>query len=203
MTKRGKIILGNSILVIIVILIVGVLGYYFWKNQKSYVPQKFIEARSQSAVLAADLVSNLNELVKDLANISEKDQNGEYSEALKLVNQESDRMEKVKNDSKNLSIELINMAEVLQEIKPANAESLAFDAIKIETSLLVDHINNYNSYFTSLLNLLKNKFLNNGVYSGNENVRQYIDSMNKEAESINSLNVDFNQKLKEFDSAVN
>ena len=200
--KKGKKILGNSILIIIVVLIIGVFGYYIVKSNRSFVPQNFINARSRSAAIAADLVSNLDESVKSLDKISEEDRNYNYSAALDLVNQEVNRVETARIDSVNLSKELITMAEAVQGIKPTNAKNLAFDAIKQETSL-IEHVANYNSYFASLLNSLKIKFLNNGNYNSSQDVQQYINNMNREAGDINSANEAFGQKLKEFDSAIN
>jgi hypothetical protein len=200
--KKGKRILGNLILAAIVILIIGVFGYYIVKSNRSFVPQSFIDARNKNATIAADMVSNLDESVKSLNKISEEDSNHNYSAALSLVNQEAGRVETARVDSVDISKELIKMAEVVQDIKPSSAGKIALDAIQQETTL-IEHVANYNSYFASLLNSLKIKFLNNGNYDGNQEVQQYISNMNKEAADINTTNDALNQKLKEFDGAVN
>lgn len=200
--KKGKKILGNSILVLIIVLIVGVLGYYFWKSGKSFVPSNFINARGQSAVIAANLVSNLDESVKSLDKISEQDRNNNYSEALNLVNQEVSRVEAARVASVDLSKQLIKMAESVQDIKPESASKLAFEAIEQET-YLIQHVGQYDSYFASLLSSLKNKFVSNGSYNNTGEIQQFIENMNKEAITINSMNDAFNQKLRDFDKIVN
>lgn len=198
--KNEKSILTYYILTVLVVLITVVLVYYIWAMNRSFVPQNFKESRIQSATIASELVSTLDESLKSLDKINEEDRNYRYSSALELVNQEADNVDKAKAEALELSNELIKMSQSAEGIKPANARNLALEAIAQETPLL-NHLVNYNSYFGSLLETLRQKFIGDADYSGNE-VQIWINNMNREAGDINILNDSFGQKLKDFDAAI-
>ncbi|MDO8443214.1 MAG: hypothetical protein Q7S81_03105 [bacterium] len=200
--NRGTKNLVNTILSLLVISVLGGLGYLLFSSGESFVPENFIEARGRSAIIASELVSDLNiSLLQSLPKISEEDKNGRFSSALGLVEQEIEKIQKVKDMASKLSIELTNMAQAIQGIKPVVARNLALEAVSQEVSM-INHLLNYNNYFYSLLETLKLKFSGDIRYDSSD-VQVLIENMNKEAKEINSINDSFNQKLKEFDSAIN
>lgn len=190
----------NIILALIIISVLGGLGYLVWNGEESFVPENFIEAREKSAGIALELVTLLDSSVKSLDKISEEDRNGRFSSALELVGQETEKIEKVRTMALELSSELNSMAQAVQGIKPVNAKNLALEAVTQEVSL-IGHLINYNAYFGGLLVTLKMKFIDDIEYDSND-VQNFINSMNKEKDSINSINESFNQKLRDFDRAL-
>ena len=177
-------------------------GYLLFSSGESFVPENFVKAREKSAIMAAELVSDLDLSLQSLAKISEEDKNGRFSSALRLVEQEIEKIEKAKATAMELSNELINMTQAIQGIKPIAARNLALEAVSQETSLLM-RLNNYlNSSFNPLLETLGLKFYGDIRYDSGD-VQVLIENMNREAGEINSISNSFNQKLKEFDSAIN
>ena len=200
--NRGTRNLINTILSLLVISVLGGLGYLLFSSGESFVPENFVKAREKSAIIAAELVSDLDLSLHSLAKISEEDKNGRFSSALGLVEQEIEKIEKAKAMAMELSNELINMTHAIQGIKPIAARNLALEAVSQETSLLM-RLNNYlNSSFNPLLETLRLKFYGDIRYDSGD-VQVLIENMNKEASEINSISNSFNQKFKEFDSVIN
>jgi hypothetical protein len=197
MKKRTKNLIG----VILTLVGVSILSYLLWGSVESFVPENFSGSRGKSAVIASEIVSELDLSLKNLNKISEEDRSGRFSSALNLVEQETEKIEKAKADAIQLSNELINMAQAVQGIRPTTARNLALEAVTQETTL-IGHLINYNAYFSGLLATLKLKFADDIKYNSND-VQNYISKMNGEREEINSINDSFNQKLKEFDNAIN
>lgn len=199
--NRGTRNLVNTILFLLVISVLGGLGYLFFSSGESFVPENFVKAREKSAVIATELVSDLDLSLQSLAKISEEDKNGRFSSALGLVEQEIEKIEKAKAMAMELSAELINMTQAIQGIKPIVARNLALEAVSQETSLLM-RLNNYlNSSFNPLLETLRLKFYGDIRYDSGD-VQVLIANMNREAKEVNSINDSFSQKLKDFDSAI-
>lgn len=198
--NRGTKNLVNTILSLLAISILGGLGYLLFSSGESFVPENFITAREKSAAIATELVSDLNLSLQSLVKISEEDKNGRFSSALELVEQEIEKIEKVRTLASDLSGELINMTQAVQGIEPASARNLAFEAVSQEV-LLISHLLNYNDFFGRLLSTLKMKFVDDGKYDSSD-VQSFINTMNEEAKTINSINDSFNQKLRDFDKAL-
>jgi len=200
--NRGTRNLVNTILSLLAVSVLGGFGYFLFSNGESFVPENFVKAREKSAIIAAELVSDLDLSLHSLAKISEEDKNGRFSSALGLVEQEIEKIEKAKAMAMELSNELINMTHAIQGIKPIAARNLALEAVSQETSLLM-RLNNYlNSSFNPLLETLRLKFYGDIRYDSGD-VQVLIENMNKEASEINSISNSFNQKFKEFDSVIN
>jgi len=198
--NRGTRNLVNTILSLLVISVLGGLGYLLFSSGESFVPESFITAREKSASIATELVSDLDLSLQSLVKISEEDKNGRFSSALELVEQETEKIEKVRNLASNLSGELINMTQAVQGIEPASVRNLAFEAVSQEV-FLISHLLNYNDFFGRLLSTLKMKFVDDSKYDSSD-VQSFINTMNEEAKTVNSINDSFNQKLKEFDKAL-
>ncbi|MHB9019647.1 MAG: hypothetical protein ACYC3G_02090 [Minisyncoccota bacterium] len=199
--NKGTKSLVNIILALIVISILGGLGYLAWNSGESFVPENFIEAREKSSGIASELVVLLDSSVKNLDKISVEDRAGRFSSALELVEQETEKIEKVRTLALELSSELNSMAQAVQGIEPVNAKNIALEAVTQEVSL-IGHLINYNAYFAGLLSTLKMKFVDDNKYDSSD-VQNFINNMNKEKDEVNSINGSFNQKLREFDSAIN
>ena len=198
--NKGTAFFINLILILVVVSIFGFFGYYLMGN-KTFVPENFNEARAKSSAIASELVGLLDESLKSLDKISEEDKNYRFSSAMDLVNGESEKIENAKARALDLSGELNKMAQAVQGIKPAKARNLALEAVSQEV-LLISHIVNYNSYFGGLLETLRLKFAGDIRYDSND-VQVLVSNMNSEAKEINTINNFFNQKLGEFDEALN
>ncbi len=197
--NKGKLVFLSIILILIIATIFGVVVYYFFDN-KSFVPENFIEARSKSASIALELVSILDGSLKSLDKISEEDKNYRFSSAMNLVEQEIKKINEATTKAQTLSEELVKMAQAVQGIQPVKARNLALEAVSLEVSLISQLIP-YNAHFSSLFETLRLKFSGDIRYDSSD-VQSLITKMNMESKGINSTNNSFNQKLKEFDEAI-
>ena len=111
----------NIIVSLIVISVLGGLGYYFFGGERSYVPDDFSDAREQSSEIALQLVSALSLSLDSLNKIEAADRSSKFALASDLVNKEIFKIEDVKNKAMDLSVQLTNMAQAVQGIKPVEA----------------------------------------------------------------------------------
>jgi len=205
MTDQNKRIKKNTIRYILVALLLigaavaigkfGIAG----QNGNENVPPSFIEARANGAILGSDIVAIYEDVTNSLQEISDKDKEKKYAEALKLTEEALDRVgpnqEAVKK-SQLLAVELAKIAEVIPQLKSEDARNLLLEGVTAEVNL-VTHLVSYNGYFNELLRNLREKFT--GSASG-DRVPELIDKMNEEAKVINRLNKQFNEKMDKFDS---
>lgn len=190
----------NTILALIIISAIGGLGYYFFGGEKSYVPVGFIDAREQSSELASQLVSDLSLSLDNLNKIESADRNSKFALASDLVNKEIFKIEAIKNKALDLSVQLTNMAQAVQGIKPVEARALALEAVS-QGVTLIGHLNNYNVFLSSLLETLKLKFSGDIRYD-NQTVQGLINNMNSEKDIINGITQTLNLNLQNFDQAL-
>ncbi|MDP3999585.1 MAG: hypothetical protein Q8P76_03275 [bacterium] len=188
---------------IALIILLAVVAIYFWVQYvvaSVFVPDNFTEARKSSAAVSAEIISVLDESLKTLQTISERDQNYAFSSALKLVSAEIDRTKESKKKATELTLALDKMARAVPEISPSKARNLAVEAVSSAIAL-ISHLVIYNDSLNGLLDTLRYKFSGDIRYDAKD-VQVMVQNMNREAKEINALNDLFNQKMREFDEVT-
>lgn len=175
------------------------IGYFFVRG--AFVPDAFIEARQQSALIAKDIVSLTEKSVQNLDKISLEDRQYNFERALALVGEELEHTKNSRRRAVDLTGALDAMARTAGSIAPAKARNLAIEAISHELSL-ISHLIVYNDTLYALLQTLDYKFSGDIRYDAGD-VQALVKNMNQEVREINRLNEVFNQKMKEFDEVVN
>jgi hypothetical protein len=187
------------------IALVWVLNYYpigirssNSMSAKPYVPQEFLDARSLAGDAANELVDLIKGSQNSLRTISEEDAAGNYTKALELVLSEINRNTTIRETAVEFSSQLEKMTKNLAGVSPKNAADIGFQAVTTEIEL-VQHLLTYNKYTQDLLTALRSRFEVNGTVEKRQKIEELIGNMNKEADSINSLNEKYKNLMGEFD----
>ncbi len=175
------------------------LGGYLFIG-RSFVPSEFTEHRRQGAGIAKELVSLTEVSLSNLDEISEKDRQYKFGEALDLVRQELARAEEMRAKAFELTDVLTKMIPPAAQVEPEKASKLAIEAIGYEVSL-INHFRSYNDILVGLFQTLEYKFSGDIRYDA-EDVQNLIKGLNQEASEINRLNNLYNEKMAEFDKLV-
>ncbi|HEY4500000.1 MAG TPA: hypothetical protein VJH70_02680 [Candidatus Paceibacterota bacterium] len=180
-------------------LMIVSISVYKWANA-TFVPALFQDARVESVRISKDIVNLLEESLRNLEIISQADRDYNFSAALDLVYKELERIRIAKDRAKELTDQLNVMAKAIAQITPIKAKNIALEAVSTEVSLL-SHLVIYNDTLNSLLETLRYKFSGDIRYDA-EDVQKLVSGLNQQAQDINSLNDQFNQKIGEFDALV-
>lgn len=163
-----------------------------------YLPDDFINARTQGANIAEEIVAQSNYSAELLKTLSKLDRNKQYKTALAIVSQEISKNQEANKKATKLSSQLEQMAHLVEDIKPYQARQLATEALSSEVAL-VSRLINYNAYLSLLYSVLQNKF-QSGSSSSNGEVQQLVNNINEEVRMINELNKRFNDSFGAFDA---
>lgn len=186
--------------ILVAFLIIILAAYFlirFLFAETRNIPPDFLKARQQASLIAADIVQISNQSSQNIDQIAKLDEEQQYTEALTLVSNELEKNNEARRKAVDLSNQLEQMARNLADISPASASQIALEAVSSETTL-ISRLINYNDYLNQLLDVLRNKFLGK---SDGDGVSDLIKKINNEAQAINDLNQQFNDTMKQFDSA--
>ena len=187
-------------LITLIILIVAITAYFlaqsFWLEDKN-VPEEFVEARVDGAVIARKIVFLAHQSLAGLEQISQFDEKKNYSSALKLVAQELERNSEARKEAVVLSNQLGTMATLLSAIEPAGARTLATEAVGYEVQL-VNHLISYHETLNELFELLRGKF-EGRIHNSEHKVKKLVEEINNEIKIINKLNQKFDSSMERFD----
>ena len=193
MNDKFKIIIISVLLTILVIF-----GIYKLADGGKFVPNEFVEARLGASVVADNIVKMSNESLKSLEKISQDETKRNYESAISAVSSELEKNKQARQEAIKLSNYLDQMAKSLSDIKPRRARDLATEAVGEEISV-INHLIYYNDHLNQLLELLKAKF-EGKIKNREDRLKELIQLINQEANSINKLNQRFNSAMQEFDS---
>ncbi|MDO8663985.1 MAG: hypothetical protein Q7K44_00310 [Candidatus Liptonbacteria bacterium] len=191
-SRNTKFFLGT-----IAVVVVGTLGFRFLSS--SAVPQDFIDARIQGAIIAQNIVGLSNQSVNDLEKINQLDQQGNYVEATNVAIEAIQKSRDIRNQAVELSNQVSKMTVALSGIDSFEARQAALEAISNRLALIGKLIN-YSDYLAQLLQVLQTKFAGQ---RGDHNVEMIINQLNAEATAINSFNGQSTQAMNRFDAIVN
>ncbi|MBI5306214.1 hypothetical protein HZB04_01340 [Candidatus Wolfebacteria bacterium] len=186
---------------IFVFFLLLILAAYFVVRflipQSKQIPPDFLKARQESSLIASEIIDISNKTSQHINQISDFDKNKQYEEALKLISEELVSNREARNRAVNLSAQLEIMTKNIPEISPVKLGQIALEAIGSETTL-ISRLITYNDYLIKLLEILQAKFLEKEK-NANDKITELIGKINGEAESINSLDKNFNNLMVNFD----
>ena len=183
-----------------VVLVAG--GWYLYSQTTgTYVPQEFYAARDRAATVSQRIEQLTDASVTTLGQISTADAKGDYKLGLKLVQQEIDRNEAIKEEAVLLSEELKIMATNLGAVKPKKAAEVGLQAATTGLEL-AQRLVNYNSLAEELLVEIEARLKKNGDPQTRQRIEAIILRMNEEAEAINGLNEKYREEMRAFDRIV-
>ena len=192
LSRNTKIFLGA-----IGVAIVGMLGFRLLSS--SAVPQDFIDARIQGAIIAQNIVGLSNQSVNDIEKINQLDQQKNYAEATNVALEAIQKSRDIRNQAVELSNQVSKMTVALSGIDSFEARQAALEAISNRLAL-IGRLINYSDYLNQLLQSLQAKF---SGQRGDHSVEVIINQINAEVTAINSFNGQSTQAMNRFDAIVN
>ncbi|MDP3948655.1 MAG: hypothetical protein Q8Q17_01755 [bacterium] len=192
LSRNTKIFLGA-----IGMVVIGTLGFRLLASNA--VPQDFIDARIQGAIIAQNIVGLSNQSVNDLERINQLDQQKNYAEATNVALEAIQKSKDIRNQAVELSNQVSKMTAALSGINSFEARQAALEAISNRLALIGKLIN-YSDYLNQLLQALQVKFAGQ---RGDNNVEMIINQLNAEVTAINSFNGQSTQAMNRFDAIVN
>lgn len=186
-------------LIIIIFLVAG--GYALTRfNPTPKIPQEFVEARLEGALLSQDIVNLSNQLLDNLNKVSELEKKANYLEALNLTTETLKQSQEIRSKAVKLAQKLEKMTIALSEIRSAKAKQVALESISNRLAL-INRLINYSDYLSQLLEVLRNRFFL-GITSQNRQIDDLIAKINDEVKAINNFNAEATAAMEKFDKLI-
>lgn len=183
-------------LVLGLVCVAAIVGYFVWAAVGTYTPGEFADARTAASDYAHIIADSLKDTPQNLDTIQTLEREGKDDQALTLLVTEVQKNQTAQNAAVKLSGELETMAQNIPYIRPKKSADKALVAVSSETQLIYKLVS-YNDYLAQLLKLLQDK-ITDKLY-GVESINKVVDALNTEVDSINSLNAQFVDYMKNFD----
>ncbi len=185
-------------LVFIALLVIGVGTAVYSRYSRVRVPDEFVRARSQGAVISENIVGLSNQLSNDLARVNALDNQGRYGEAVAATDALIAQSKDVRYQAGELSKQLEAMTQSLDYINSSDARDAALASIAARVTM-IQSLLAYSDALTQMLTRLKGRFVGNIQQLP---VAENVTKINAEIEQINKLNVQAAEAMKRFDDIV-
>jgi DNA repair ATPase RecN len=193
-SRRTKIVLA--------FIAVVAIGYAIvWYTQANGgVPVSFIDARTQGAIIAQNIVNLSNQSTDQLEQIDQLDQKGDYADALTLTTNLVSESQQIRTQAVDLSTQVGNMTQALSGINNFDAQQAALESISNRLALINELIT-YSGDLSNLLDTLQSRF--SGTGGTNAKVQGLVNQINTDVNAINNFNSQAGQAMDRFDAIVN
>ncbi len=196
--QQKKLVRIIGIVAVVILIVLGILyATSLWASRG--IPQRFVDARKNAALVSSDIVRLANETNDKIAQINVLEIKGKKSDALALIQDARTSNGAAYTKAFELSQNLKTLAESLGDIHSPGEQRIAYEAIAIELSLVSEFIS-YTQALNTFLGNLTTLILDNTIQNQNI-VRTDISAVNEKTSSINNLNSQFTEKMKTFDSS--
>jgi len=179
-------------------LIAAVVASVYLVNRPAKIPQDFLDARSRGAQIAQEINSFADSASASLDEISKKDSEGDYTQALDLTLIEIKRAREAKDKSIELLGELQKMTAAITDIDSEELQQTAMQAVSTEVSL-VGKLIEYNDDLNQLLDNMRLKFVSYSPTDYNKDTETITRRINEKALQINEMSRKYHALMREFD----
>jgi uncharacterized protein YeeX (DUF496 family) len=184
---------------VVAVLAVGAYFFATHYHGANHVPDSFIEARTRGGRLAQEITDLSKEVRDDLKKIQGLESAGKFKDAQVILDGIKTDNETIKADTVDLSGHLTTMAKAVADIENTAAQPLAFAAVSTDVEIM-DHVVTYNSNLDELIGLLTARFA--GKAADRKRIDDLVKQINEEVDTINGLNTQATDKLKQFDDTI-
>jgi DNA repair ATPase RecN len=188
---------AKNFIVVAVLAVIAIAVFRFMSSP--VMPQDFIDARIQGAMISQNIVTLSNQSVDDIAKINQLDKQGNVTEATNVALEAIQKSKDIRDQAVQLSDQVSKMTASLSEIDSFEARQAALEAISSRLAL-ISRLINYSDYLNQLLQTLQARFAGQAT---NKNVETVINQINAEVTAINSFNNQATQAMTRFDAIVN
>jgi hypothetical protein len=192
--KRREILLLASA-GIVVLALIAFFGFVY-KGEKSYVPEEYVQTRTEATKISREIVILGSEVNKSLIEISAKNNIGDYGSALSVAKSGAIQINQIGSKAQELLVALGGMVKSVEGVKPASAVKVGKDAISIGIKM-VERLIIYSNLSKDLIKKIETKLGGGNISDGD--IQKTIDDINSEVRFINSLNNDYGALVKQFD----
>jgi hypothetical protein len=174
-------------------------GIFALFSRSNPVPQAFIEARSQGAAIAANIVNLSNQSTAELGTVNELDKQGNYTDALTMTTDLVTQSQKLRDQAVALSNQISAMTQALSSVDSLEARQAALESITSQLAIITQLIN-YSNDLDKLLLTLQGHFTGQTVKAGD--VQALVNQINLDVVAINNFNTQATQAMAQFDKVV-
>jgi hypothetical protein len=176
-----------------------IAGSKLGRSSDGGVPDGFIDARGQGAVVAQDIVNLSNGVWAELGKINKLEEEGNYEGALTQTVERLKRTQEVKGKAIELSSQLERMTGALADIKSVGARQAALESITNRLAL-IGRLLSYSDYLGQLVNSLNRRFSGQALQPNH--IKNLIAQVNAEVTAINSFNTQAGLAMDRFDEIL-
>ncbi|HUZ93025.1 MAG TPA: hypothetical protein VNG29_03465 [Candidatus Paceibacterota bacterium] len=162
-------------------------------------PQDFMDARTQGAIIAQNIVNLSNQSASDLQQINADDAKGDYTDAIALAQRVIAQSQDIRDQGVQLSNEVESMTKALSGVSSVDAQQAALESISNRLAL-ISRLIDYSAYLEQLLETLQSHFA--GQPQQGAQVQTLVDQINSEVSAINNFNAQAGQAMDRFDKIV-
>lgn len=175
----------------------GFFGIYLLDGFAS-IPEAFVQARLQGALIAANIVKLSGETAIDLEEINALDRSRDYKAAIELTSSLITKSREIREEAVRLSAETERMTRALSDIKSFEARQAALEAISNHLALL-SRLINYSASLGKLMETLQARFA--GART-EYRITQLVSDINAEVIAINAFSEQATQAMERFDAVT-
>jgi len=194
LSRRTKIIIA-----FVAVVLAGYGVAVFWANKSEAIPADFTDARMQGAIIAQNIVNTSKQSTDDLAEINQYDNEGNYTQALKLTQNLLAQSEALRDQAVQLSGQIGEMTKALSGVKSVDARQAALESIASRLAL-INQLINYSGDLARLQGVLQARFSGAGQSRGA--VQGLVNQLNTDVNAINNFNAQATQSMDRFDQIV-
>ncbi len=177
--------------------IAGIFGFRILSPNS--IPQEFIDARIQGAIISQNIVNLSNQSADDLDKISKLETQGDLTGATNAALEAIERSKGIRTQAVELSNQVSKMTASLSDISSFEARQAALEAISNRLAL-ISRLINYSDYLNQLLVALETKFSGK---SGKKEIEKLLSQINAEVTAVNNFDRQATQDMNRFDAIVN
>ena len=192
----------SRIAIVAAVFFIGIFAVVLTGPMKmgAVLPGNFMEAREQAAAVSKRVVELTSEIGKKIKAANISDLTGRTLDARTLIQEAKTNNTEAYQNAFELSRHLQRLAESLAELKSSKSQRLAYEAVAVELALVSEFITYTQNLNRFLDNLDRAIAFNSGA--ARDEVRTALQEVNRSAETINRLNMEFLAKMKKFDSSL-
>lgn len=183
--------------VAILVIAGGYFGYRLYDVARRSVPREFSEARSRGAVISENIISNSNDIAGLVAKLSSP--TSTYAQASSTLGEVLIRVDEVHGQAIELAATLETMTKAVQGLRSMEAQQAALRAISQRLNL-VSRLTNYTEYIDRLAAAIRLRLLTGAANS--EEIANLVRQINSEVSAANSLSVQADGSMSEFDALL-
>ncbi len=192
-SRKTKIVLG-----FVAIVAIGYAVARFVQGSGA-VPQSFVNARIQGAIIAQSIVNLSNQSTATLEQVNAMDKKQDYANALTLTTGLVTQSQEIRDQAVELSGQIEEMTKALSDISDFNARQAALESISNRLAL-INQLINYSGDLDRLLQALQGRFTGRGGTS--IEVQALVNQINTDVNAINNFNAQAGQAMDRFDTIV-